>query len=150
MADVSKMGASQGDAAPRTTIDSEADEGKSRGPRRDQAGPATYILLLFLLSGMVLPLLWTFLTSFKHNVDVTLGWIPPRWTLDNYVGVVEAFSFLRYYLNSLFIACAVTLVQVATSVMAAYAFARMEFAGRNFLFTLLLATMPLPTMLAPT
>ena len=100
------------------------DADKSRGPRRDQAGTFTYVALLFLLSGMVLPLLWTVLTSFKYNVDVTLGWIPPRWTLDNYVGVVEAFSFLRYYLNSLFIACAVTLVQVATSVMAAYAFAR--------------------------
>ena len=106
--------------------DERADIGddKSRGPLRDQAGSFTYVALLFLLSGMVLPLLWTLLTSFKYNVDVTLGWIPPRWTLDNYVGWWRRSLFLRYYLNSLFIACVVTLVQVATSVMAAYAFAR--------------------------
>ena len=127
--------------------DERADIGddKSRGPLRDQVGPFTYVALLFLLSGMVLPLLWTLLTSFKYNVDVTLGWIPPRWTLDNYVGVVEAFSFLRYYLNSLFIACVVTLVQVATSVMAAYAFARLQFRGRDIVFLGYLATMMIPS-----
>ena len=110
--------------------------GQDRGPKRDQAGAATYILLLFLLSGMILPLLWTFLTSFKYNVDVTLGWIPQRWTLDNYVGVVAAFSFLRYHLNSLL---------VATSAAAAYAFARLEFRGRDLIFLGYLATMMIPS-----
>ena len=130
-------------AEQRRELDGAA--GQDRGPKRDQAGAATYILLLFLLSGMILPLLWTFLTSFKYNVDVTLGWIPQRWTLDNYVGVVAAFSFLRYYLNSLLIACAVMVVQVATSAAAAYAFARLEFRGRDLIFLGYLATMMIPS-----
>ncbi|MYF91038.1 MAG: carbohydrate ABC transporter permease [Gemmatimonadetes bacterium] len=90
--------------------------------RQYQSTVLIYAILLLVLSGMVVPLVWTLLTSFKYNVDVTLGWIPPRWTTDNYTGVFRAFSFLRYYANSLFIATAVTVVQVATSALAAYAF----------------------------
>ena len=112
--------------------------------RQYQSTVLIYAILLLVLSGMVVPLVWTLLTSFKYNVDVTLGWIPPRWTTDNYVGVFHAFSFLRYYANSLVIATAVTVVQVATSVLAAYAFARLQFRGRDVLFLGYLSTMMIP------
>ena len=112
--------------------------------RRYQSTVIIYAILLLVLSGMVVPLVWTLLTSFKYNVDVTLGWIPPRWTTDNYVGVFHAFSFLRYYANSLVIATAVTAVQVATSALAAYAFARLQFRGRDVLFLGYLSTMMIP------
>ena len=112
--------------------------------RRYQSTILIYAILLLVLSGMVVPLVWTLLTSFKYNVDVTLGWIPPRWTTDNYTGVFRAFSFLRYYANSLFIATAVTVVQVATSALAAYAFARLQFRGRDVLFLGYLSTMMIP------
>lgn len=112
--------------------------------RRNRSVLSTYLVLVLLLSGMVIPLVWTVLTSFKYNVDVTLGWLPPRWTFRNYTGVVQAFSFLRYYLNSLVIATVVTLVQVSTSALAAYAFARLDFRGRDALFLSYLATMMIP------
>lgn len=112
--------------------------------RQYQSTVLIYAILLIVLSGMVVPLVWTLLTSFKYNVDVTLGWIPPRWTTDNYSGVFRAFSFLRYYANSLFIATAVTVVQVATSALAAYAFARLQFRGRDVLFLGYLSTMMIP------
>ena len=112
--------------------------------RQHQSTILIYAILLLVLSGMVVPLVWTLLTSFKYNVDVTLGWIPPRWTTDNYIGVFRAFSFLRYYANSLFIATAVTVVQVATSALAAYAFARLQFRGRDVLFLGYLSTMMIP------
>ena len=112
--------------------------------RQYQSTVLIYAILLLVLSGMVVPLVWTLLTSFKYNVDVTLGWIPPRWTTDNYVGVFRAFSFLRYYANSLVIATAVTVVQVATSALAAYAFARLQFRGRDVLFLGYLSTMMIP------
>ena len=112
--------------------------------RQYQSTVLIYAILLLVLSGMVVPLVWTLLTSFKYNVDVTLGWIPPRWTTDNYTGVFSAFSFLRYYANSLFIATAVTVVQVATSALAAYAFARLQFRGRDLLFLGYLSTMMIP------
>ena len=112
--------------------------------RQYQSTILIYAILLLVLSGMVVPLVWTLLTSFKYNVDVTLGWIPPRWTTDNYTGVFRAFSFLRYYANSLVIATAVTVVQVATSALAAYAFARLQFRGRDVLFLGYLSTMMIP------
>jgi multiple sugar transport system permease protein len=112
--------------------------------RQYQSTALIYAILLLVLSGMVVPLVWTLLTSFKYNVDVTLGWIPPRWTTDNYTGVFRAFSFLRYYANSLVIATAVTVVQVATSALAAYAFARLQFRGRDVLFLGYLSTMMIP------
>ena len=112
--------------------------------RQYQSTVLIYAILLLVLSGMVVPLVWTLLTSFKYNVDVTLGWIPPRWTTDNYTGVFSAFSFLRYYANSLLIATAVTVVQVATSALAAYAFARLQFRGRDVLFLGYLSTMMIP------
>ncbi len=112
--------------------------------RQYQSTVLIYAILLLVLSGMVVPLVWTLLTSFKYNVDVTLGWIPPRWTTDNYTGVFSAFSFLRYYANSLFIATAVTVIQVATSALAAYAFARLQFRGRDVLFLGYLSTMMIP------
>ena len=112
--------------------------------RRYQSTVLIYAILLLVLSGMVVPLVWTLLTSFKYNVDVTLGWIPPRWTTDNYTGVFRAFSFLRYYANSLVIATTVTVVQVATSALAAYAFARLQFRGRDVLFLGYLSTMMIP------
>ena len=112
--------------------------------RQYQSTVLIYAILLIVLSGMVVPLVWTLLTSFKYNVDVTLGWIPPRWTTDNYAGVFRAFSFLRYYANSLFIATVVTVVQVATSALAAYAFARLQFRGRDVLFLGYLSTMMIP------
>ena len=104
-----------------------------------------YALLIGLLTLMTVPLVWTVLTSFKYNVDVTLGWIPPRWTLGNYTGVVEAFAFVRYYINSLVTSSVVTVVQVSTSAMAAYAFARLQFRGRDVIFLGYLATMMIPS-----
>ena len=112
--------------------------------RRDWQTAGTYALLVVLLVLMTIPLMWTLLTSFKYNVDVTLGWIPPRWTFGNYTGVVEAFAFMRYYANSLVIASTVTVVQVSTSALAAFAFARLRFTGRDIIFLGYLATMMIP------
>ncbi len=106
---------------------------------------AIYGALVLLMCLMTVPLVWTLLTSFKYNVDVTLGWIPPRWTSDNYTGVVEAFAFARYYANSLFIASTITAVQVSTSALAAFAFARLQFRGRDVIFLGYLATMMIPS-----
>ena len=116
----------------------------SATPRWNWSTCGIYVLLLALLALMTTPLVWTLLTSFKYNVDVTLGWIPPRWTLGNYTGVVEAFSFVRYYINSLLIASVVTMVLVSTSALAAYAFARLRFKGRDLIFLCYLATMMIP------
>jgi multiple sugar transport system permease protein len=95
----------------------------------------------------VAPFAWMVLTSFKELGEIFRyppTWWPERFILDNYTGAFQAAPFGRYYANSLFVAAAVTAGQLVTCSMAAYAFARMRFKGRDVLFYLFLGTMMIP------
>ncbi|MEM8783233.1 MAG: hypothetical protein AAGE65_10325, partial [Planctomycetota bacterium] len=69
---------------------------------------------------------------------------PVAFRAHNYLEVFRQVPFARYYLNSLFIACWVTFLQVFTSSLAAFSFARLEWPGRDKVFLLYLSTMMLP------
>jgi multiple sugar transport system permease protein len=103
-----------------------------------------YALLMFV------PFAWTIITSFKTESDaLRLTWIPNPFTLR---GWETAFTELdptlpRLFFNSAIIATSVTLSNVALGSMAGYAFARLRFPGREFLFLLVLATMMIPDQL---
>ncbi len=106
-----------------------------------------YIILLAGSVLMVAPLYWSFITSLKSPVDA----FDERWLLaanriywQNYVEVVKLLPFGRFFLNSLFIAASITILQVLTSSLAAYAFARLRFPGRDRLFLIYLATLMVP------
>lgn len=106
------------------------------------------ILLLFLASAIILaPILWAVATSFRTPVEsFTLPpqWIPldPRWS--NYLQVFESIPFGRYVFNSAIVTGAIVIGQVFTAGLAGYAFARLEFPGRQVLFWLVLATLMIP------
>lgn len=68
----------------------------------------------------------------------------PRFQWSNYAEVFRQIPFLRYYWNSLFIAASITFLKVFTSSLAAFAFARLQWPGRDKVFLLYLATMMLP------
>jgi multiple sugar transport system permease protein len=70
--------------------------------------------------------------------------VPQTWRWDNFLEVWRIVPFLRYYLNSLFVAGATTVGQVFTSACAAYAFSRLQWPGRDRLFLAYLATMMVP------
>jgi len=102
-----------------------------------------YILAFFTAA----PFIWMILTSVKDMSEIYV--YPPKWFpsvihFDNYKKVFEAAPFARYYLNSIMVALLVTLGQLVTCSMAAYAFARMKFWGRNVLFFIFLGTMMIP------
>jgi multiple sugar transport system permease protein len=108
------------------------------------------ILYLVLILGAVyaaLPFVWMLLTSLKTRSEAlrdppTL--LPKVWHFDNYLNAWRAAPFERYFLNTFFI-CFVVVVGVAiTSTLAAYAFARMDFYGRNVIFVLILSTLMIP------
>lgn len=102
------------------------------------------ILTAFALS-TIAPLLWMLFTSFKPLQEIEGGSILPRvWRHDNYGEVFKQVPFARYYMNSVFIAAWVTFLTCLTSAMGAYAFARLEWRGRDALFRLYLATMMIP------
>lgn len=108
------------------------------------------ILKYAILSGGVLivifPFLWMISTSLKDLKDVfafPIRWIPehPRWS--NYLEVIRQ-DFHVYYLNTIKVAGLITLMQVVTSSMAAYAFSKLNFPGRNKIFMFYVATMMIP------
>src|SRR2546426_11486721 len=102
----------------------------------------TVAALFFLL-----PLLWIVVTSLKTPEQ--LFQYPPRWwpqhpTLENYTYLFSKMPFIRYSFNSLKVAGLSTIGSVVSCSLAAYAFARVRFAGRTALFYVLLATLMIP------
>ena len=141
------------------------------GPRRGQGQPARrpghtgqriraivlYGVLVCLALTVVLPFAWSVFASLKPLEEVqSTTWVPRHWQPDNYLYVLGAkqapgfgsksldIQFGKWYFNSLFIAGWVTLLQVTTSALAAYAFSRLEWPGRDRVFMLYLATMMVP------
>lgn len=114
-------------------------------------------LHLVLIAGsfvMILPFLWMLSTSLKERAEVFTYppiWIPSTLAWDNYNQALTALPFGRYYLNSLIVASSVTVLQLFTSSLSAFAFARLRFKGRETLFVLYLATLmiPFPVLLIP-
>ncbi len=93
----------------------------------------------------VLPFIWMVLASFKPMSEIeNLNPVPSTWHPENYPAVFAQISFARYYVNSFFVACWVTFLQLMTSAMAAYSFSRLHWKGRDAVFKLYLATMMIP------
>ena len=104
-----------------------------------------FIYILAFLS--IAPFIWMVLTSLKDMGDIYVyppQWLPTEFHFENYANVFKAAPFGRYYFNSFFVAFVVTIGQLITCSMAAYAFARLNFKGRNALFLLFLGTMMIP------
>jgi len=119
----------------------------ARAFRRGTGTVLLHAAMYALAAVTVAPFLWTVLTSFKEIGDILTyppNWWPKTFVLDNYVAAFQAAPFGRYYANSLFVALTVTAGQIVTCSMAAYAFARLQFRGRDVLFYILLGTMMIP------
>ena len=108
------------------------------------------ILYLLLFAGcaiMLLPFFWMLTTSFKDPSEVLKmppQWFPKVWHWDNYVKAMRVAPFGRYFFNSFFMAITTTIGEVITTVLAAFAFAKMRFFGKNVLFAALLGTLMIP------
>lgn len=106
-----------------------------------------YIVLGVGAVTMLVPFLWMLSTSLKEAGAVFTfppQWIPKPIVWRNYADAWNAVPFGRFYLNSIFISISQTFGVLLTSSMAAFAFARLDFPGRDKLFFLYLATMMLP------
>jgi len=99
---------------------------------------STWIFIIII----IVPILWTFFTSLKTPVEIAKGTIlPEAWKWENYRLAWEQAEFPRKFLNSFIVAITVTLGQIVTSAMAGYALARMEFKGRELIFSIAIASM---------
>jgi multiple sugar transport system permease protein len=96
---------------------------------------------------MAFPFLWMILTSLKDSSQAFLippKWIPDPWALENYPASLQALPFGIAYFNSFYISFIVVVSTLLTASMAAYAFAKINFPGRELVFLLFLATMMVP------
>ena len=106
-----------------------------------------YFFLIVITAFMLMPFLWMLSSSFKENKDVfgfPIQWIPvnPRW--QNYLDIWTEIPLLTFIKNTTKITIVVTLLQLFTSSFAAYAFAKMQFKGKNLLFLGYIATIAVP------
>ncbi len=112
----------------------------------------TYVILSIGAIVVVFPFLWMIITSLKTLQEAsgyptgTEIWktLIPSWQFGNYVEAWNSAPFARYFLNTILVASAVTLGVLITSVLAGYAFATIDFPGKNVIFILILATMMIP------
>jgi len=96
---------------------------------------------------MLIPIVWAVLSSFKSRTELASrppSVLPERFGIDNYTGALSSFSFGQYFLNSVIVTVAATVLTLAINSMAAYALAKYNFRGRDFLFLLTLATIMIP------
>ncbi|MCY9661373.1 carbohydrate ABC transporter permease [Paenibacillus chondroitinus] len=108
------------------------------------------LTLLMLVIGILFmsPFLWMISASMKPEADVfayPIQWIPKHWNvIENYKTVWET-KFSLYYWNSIKVSVLTTALSVLLSSMAAYAFSKIKFRGRNALFVLILAIYMIPS-----
>lgn len=110
-----------------------------------------HVFLIVGASLMILPFVWMLLTSFKSVAESTslnpFVIFPSTWKWENYLEVIRQNDFLRLYFNTLAMIVLRVVCSILFSAMAAYAFARLKFPGRNFFFGLVLFQMMVPTQI---
>jgi multiple sugar transport system permease protein len=107
----------------------------------------TYIFLIALAALMLLPFVWMLSASFKMDKDVfrfPIQWIPevPQWR--NYVKIWIQIPYLTFFANTAKLTVIITLLQLFTSSFAGYAFAKLEFKGRDIIFLAYIASIAIP------
>ena len=103
--------------------------------------------LLFMTFIILAPVLWFVLSSFKDATD--LGARPPkilptRWAFENYTEAFQMYNYMRYFMNSVIVTSVATILTLLINSMAAYAFAKYNFRGRDGLFVMTLAMIMIP------
>ncbi len=106
-----------------------------------------YAVLILIALFFVMPIVWMFSTALKPFVEtLQMTWIPKEPTVQNFRDIFSdpSIPVLRWFVNSLAIATIFTLLVLIVDSLAGYAYARLDFPGRNALFGLLLATLVMP------
>jgi multiple sugar transport system permease protein len=129
----------------RATPASSAAVSHRKGPRLYLV--AIYGILIVAAFISLIPFLYVISTSFKDSVSLFQyppQWIPAEPTLDNFRTLLQDNPFIRWMINSFIVAASVTVIKVIIDSMAGYAFAKMQFPGKEPLFVVVLMTLMVP------
>jgi len=119
----------------------------ARRRRFSPASIAAFVVALLFAIVWLIPLLWALATSLKPDAETTLApakWFGSKITLDAFDAVVSSGDIWRWYFNSALVSTVVTLLTVLLSSMAAFAFSRVQFRGRELLYFLIAAGLVVP------
>ncbi len=108
-----------------------------------------YIVLGFFALALALPLIWLISTSLKTGPQTFImppEWIPRPIVWQNYPDAFQAVPFQKYFWNTLTVVLWATTGTLLSASLTAFAFARLRFPGREFLFVLVLSTIMLPSI----
>ncbi|MCD7784953.1 MAG: sugar ABC transporter permease [Oscillospiraceae bacterium] len=114
---------------------------KASSIRRNRilSNTAIYIILVVMSIVWLIPFVFILLQSFRTENTWMVGYvIPQEWGLDNYVNLFTETSFLKWYGNTLIIACFNAVLQTLMVMMMSYALSRLRFKGRKFLMNAML------------
>ena len=124
---------------------------KAARTRQTVQNTVVYILLGFWAVMVLFPFYWMLLTSVKSYSAYNSEYIPQLFTLaptlQNYAEAFTAVPLADYFLNTLIFTLVTTVVMLLVTVLAAFAFARLDFRGKDLVFTLFLALMMIPNEL---
>ena len=112
---------------------------------------ATYVILTIWAIVVLFPFYWMLLTSFKGYGAYNSEYIPQLYTLsptlENYREAFTAVPLAKYFVNSVIFTLATTAVMLAVTILAAFAFARLNFRGKSIAFVVFLSLMMIPNEL---
>ncbi|MCL1802353.1 MAG: carbohydrate ABC transporter permease [Eubacteriaceae bacterium] len=124
---------------------------KTANAKKKAANAIIYALLSFWAVMILFPFYWMLLTSIKSYSSYNSEFKPMLYTLkptiDNYKLAFTAVPLSRYFMNTLIFTISATSLMLAITVFSAYAFAKLNFKGKSFAFTLFLALMMIPNEL---
>lgn len=106
-----------------------------------------YVLLIIFAFIMLMPFVWMLLSTFKDQRELfefPPKFLPKKLTLNNYIEVFKTVPFVRYYLNSLLVTFSSVVLNLFSSSLAGYAFAKYRFKGREIIFKVILGAMMIP------
>ena len=119
--------------------------------RKSASNVIIYLLLTLWAIVVLFPFYWMILTSVKSYGAYNSEYIPKLYTLSptlqNYVDAFTSVPLAKYFVNTLIFTVITTALMLVVTVLAAYAFARLEMRGKNIIFTIFLSLMMIPSEL---
>ena len=122
---------------------------QSRKRRKMTADILAFVTIVCMSILVLLPIWWMIRSSLMRSLDIFMRpppFFPPNWLWSNYNIPPTTFNYFRYLRNTLAIVVPCVIFGTTTAVPCAYAFARLRFKGKNFIFSLCVGSMLLPTM----
>lgn len=125
---------------------------RKRRIRRGRMNTAVrYGILTFVGLLMLYPLVWLIGASFKTNAEIftSIGFLPKEFDFTGYIRgwkTSTEYTFATYFMNTFKIVIPKVILTVISTTVTAYGFARFKFAGKKYLFSILIATLLLPNV----